>query len=212
MMLRHRSSAALVLLLAVAAGMLSAGSARAAAFELAAVIELLKREIAAAQAAGDANSTGMRIDEAQLDLDLVEVPAKAGGRLLVPANDFAAEKSEALRPALKRRIVIELVLPKPSIAVGGAAGGLPTAPLTPPSGLQPQPGALSRAVADIETAVRAGADAAPAAEPKRVTLDLDFALDRDSKGAPQIVVFAGERRIEPKTVQKLRLRISDREK
>ena len=47
---------------------------------------------------------------------------------------------------------------------------------------------------------------------KRVGIDLEFALERSATGAPSIIVFAAGRRIEPKNVQKLRLKLSAREK
>ena len=71
---------------------------------------------------------------------------------------------------------------------------------------------MARAIAEIRSQVRAGVDAAPAAELKRVGIDLEFVLERDAKGALVFVAFAADRRIEPKNVQKLKLKLSSKDK
>jgi hypothetical protein len=196
-----RMAASTYLLFGSASQALAAG----VTFELAQVLESLKREIAAA---ADAGRPPVRIEEAQIDLDLVEVPGKAGARLLVPGSDFATDKEDAPKPALKRRIVVDLTPVKEAKAAEPAAAGNS-------SGITTGVGAgssLARAIAELKTAVRAGAEAAPPYELKRVGIDLEFAIERTAKGAPSIIVFAAGSRIEPKNVQKLRLKLSAKEK
>ena len=187
--------------LAVVFGLLGApvGGAAAATFDLAQVLDALKRELAAAQAAGQSQGQGqtqpgLRIDEAQVDLDLVEIGGKAGSRLVVPGGDFAAS-GDAPKPVLKRRVVVELAPAREAKAADGAALG-----------------SLARAIVEIRSQVRAGVDAAPAAELKRVGIDLEFVLERDAKGALVFVAFAADRRIERKNVQKLKLKLSSKDK
>ena len=187
--------------LAVVVGLLGApvGGAAAATFDLAQVLDALKRELAAAQAAGQSqgqgqSQPGLRIDEAQVDLDLVEIGGKGGSRLVVPGGDFAAS-GDAPKPVLKRRVVVELAPAREAKAADGAALG-----------------SLARAIVEIRSQVRAGADAAPAAELKRVGIDLEFVLERDAKGALVFVAFAADRRIERKNVQKLKLKLSSKDK
>jgi hypothetical protein len=195
-----RMAASTYLLFGSASQALAAG----VTFELAQVLESLKREIAAA---ADAGRPPVRIEEAQIDLDLVEVPGKAA-RLLVPGSDFATDKEDAPKPALKRRIVVDLTPVKEAKAAEPAAAGNS-------SGITTGVGAgssLARAIAELKTAVRAGAEAAPPYELKRVGIDLEFAIERTAKGAPSIIVFAAGSRIEPKNVQKLRLKLSAKEK
>ena len=43
---------------------------------------------------------------------------------------------------------------------------------------------------------------------KKFTIDLDFALERDGKGALQLVVFARDKRIDPTNVHGLKLRLA----
>jgi hypothetical protein len=69
-------------------------------------------------------------------------------------------------------------------------------------------GTLARAIGDLAAASRLGLVGEPTFEAKRVALDLEFALDRDANGAPAVLVFAGDRRIDPRNVQKLRLKLS----
>ena len=75
----------------------------------------------------------------------------------------------------------------------------------------PGPGSsLCRAINEVKT-LRTGVKTPPY-ELKRACIDLEFALERNAKGGPSIIVFAADRRIEPKSVQKLRLKLSAREK
>ena len=63
----------------------------------------------------------------------------------------------------------------------------------------------------MRAALRTGVETTPY-ELKRAGVDIEFALERNAKGAPTIILFAADRRIEPKNVQKLRLKLSAREK
>lgn len=184
-------------------GSVTPALAAGATFELAQVVDLLKREIAAADAPAD-GKLPVHIDEAQLDLDLVEVPGKAGARLVVPGSDFATGQEDPPKPALKRRIVIDFTPAKDT---------KPAEPLEPVA--NPRGGAvgtLARAINEVEAALRTGVETPPPYELKRAGIDLEFALERNAKGAPTIIVFAANRRIEPKNVQKLRLKLSARDK
>jgi hypothetical protein len=200
---------AVLLCLAVASRPASAASGT---FDLGQAIEVLKREIAAAEAVGGDARSPFRVDEVRLDFSLVEVGGKAGTRLMVPGADFGADKQDAPKPALRRRVVIDLMAPREPKSAGGAetpAGGAKT-----PDGKPAFAGGgpLARAVGDLVAAARLVSSADPLFESKRVALDLEFALDRDANGAPTLLVFAGDRWIEPRNVQKLRLTLSAKEK
>ena len=105
---RHARLRSLAITLAgLLSGPVTPALAAGATFELARVVDLLKREIAAADAPADDGRLPVRIDEAQLDLDLVEVAGKAGARLVVPGSDFATGQEDPPKPALKRRIVVD---------------------------------------------------------------------------------------------------------
>lgn len=178
--------------------------AAGATFELAQVVDLLKREIAASDAPADDGRLPVHIDEAQLDLDLVELPGKAGARLVVPGSDFATGQEDPPKPALKRRIVVDLTPAKDK---------KPREPVQPAANPRAGAvGALARAINEVKAALRTGAETPPPYELKRAGVDLEFALERNAKGAPAIIVFAANRRIEPKNVQKLRLKLSAKEK
>ena len=129
-----------------------------------------------------------------MDLDLVEIGGKGGSRLVVPGGDFAAS-GDAPKPVLKRRVVVELAPAREAKVADAAALG-----------------SLARAIVEIRSQVRAGVDVAPAAELKRVGIDLEFVLERDAKGALVFVAFAADHRIEPKNVQKLKLKLSSKDK
>lgn len=185
-------------------GSVTPALAGGATFELARVVELLKGEIAAADFSADDGRLPVRIDEAQLDLDLVEVPGKAGARLVVPGSDFAAGQEDPPKPVLKRRIVVDLTPAKDT---------KPAEPLEPIANPRAGAvGALARAINEVEAALRTGVEKPPPYELKRAGVDLEFALERNAKGAPAIILFAANRRIDPKNVQKLRLKLSAKEK
>ena len=108
---RARLGPVAITLAGLLSGPVTPALAAGATFELAQVVDLLKREIAAADAPAD-GKLPVHIDEAQLDLDLVEVPDKAGARLVVPGSDFATGQEDPPKPVLKRRIVVDLT-PRP---------------------------------------------------------------------------------------------------
>jgi hypothetical protein len=126
----------------------------------------------------------------------------------VPANDFATGKEDAPKPALKRRIAVDLTPAKDAKPAEPAPPGYGSGNTTSVSAGS----GLARVIAELKAAVRTGAEAPPPYELKRVGIDLEFALERNAKGAPAIIVFAADRRIEAKNVQKLRLKLSAREK
>ena len=76
--LRHRNRLSV-------GGLATPARATGATFELAQVVELLKREIAAADTPAEDGKPSVRIDEAQVDLDLVEVPARPARGWSYPA-------------------------------------------------------------------------------------------------------------------------------
>ncbi|MFO1128170.1 MAG: hypothetical protein U1E66_07060 [Rhodospirillales bacterium] len=157
-------------------------------FDLGTVIAELKRQIAAA----DAGPAGLRIDDAQLDLGLVEPPGGRGG-LVVPGADYAAPAGTATaRPSLKRRIVVELE-PAAGPAIGGGGG----------AGVR-----LAEAIGELRAGVQQAVAADPAFDLKKFTIDLDFALGRDGKGAPQLILFARDRRIDSANIHGLKLRLA----
>ena len=188
----------------VAAAMMAmlTGRAEAAAgstFEVAAVIAEIKRQLAAAEATGAAGGAALRIDDAQLDLALVENPAGRGGTFVVPASDFVAgNKEETPRPSLRRRIIVEVQPAK--------------TPFAPPAAAEPPAvsgrGRLTQAINDVRADVAQAIAADPAYDLKRFTIDLDFAVERDGKGALQLVLFARDRRIDPANVHGLKLRLA----
>jgi hypothetical protein len=184
------ASAALVSLFLLTSA--TEAAAAGSSFELAQVIEQLQRELAAVDRNTDANAQRVRIDEAQVALDLVEIGGKGGPKLVVPGADFVAGKEEQPKSALKRRMVVDLE------SVRG-------------TGSDEAGGSLSRAVSELKSSVSAGIDAHPAYALKRVSLDLEFAIDRGSKGEPSFVVFTGERKQEVRNAQKLKLKLVAKE-
>lgn len=200
---RARFGSVAITLVGLLGGSATPALAAGATFELAQVLETLKREIAAADAPADEGRLPVHIDEAQLDLDLVEVPGKAGARLVVPGSDFAAGQEDPPKPVLKRRIVVDLTPAKET---------KPAEPAQPAANPRAYAGGnLARAINEVKAALRTGVETPPY-ELKRAGVDLEFALERNAKGAPTIILFAANRRIEPKNVQKLRLKLSAREK
>jgi len=207
-----------------------AGGAHAAggsSVELAQAIELVKREVAAA-VASTGDSRALQIDEAQLDFALVEVGG--GSRLAVPTADFGATKDAGresrreggARPSLRRHVALDLLISRPPVPVpapevdrgaGPAAGaGAPVqpGPAATEAGVSQAAGPLAREIAAIVGAAREGAAVEPAFEAKRLGIDLELAFERDTRGAPVLIVHAADRRIEPRNVQKLRLKLSAR--
>lgn len=184
--------------LCLAATSLHPALAAGGTFDLALAIELVKREVAAAQAVAAEVQQSLRVDEAQLDFSLVEIAGRGGTRLAVPGADFAAGKENGRKPALRRQVAA------PREAKTADAAETPDAARSVTAGT----GTLARAIGDLAAASRLGLLGEPTFEAKRVALDLEFALDRDANGAPAVLVFAGDRRIDPRNVQRLRLKLS----
>jgi hypothetical protein len=232
--------AALILMLAPAA-VARPALAGGGVFEVEQTVELLKREIAAVGNPGTWSRPWLRVEEMQLDLALVEIVGRGGSRLVVPAADYGTGKDGPARPALRRHLAIDLSAPRESKSAGGieapdrssppaapsadaAPGaelpnaGLPNAGLPAAAAKDGPPaaaatdGPLARAIGDLVTAIRTGVAAEPSFDAKRIAVDLEFALQRDARGAPTVVVFAGDRQIAPKNVQKLRLKLSTKDR
>ena len=134
---------AAVLVLAVAACI---GPAAANTFDPAQVIQALQRQMMAAEAADSAVIPGVRVEEAVLDLGLVEVMEKAGGRLRVPGADFGAEKNEAVKPPLRRRMLVDLA------RIGDARPAQPDAVAAQAAGSGAM--GLASVLADLRSATR----------------------------------------------------------
>lgn len=226
---------ALILMLAPAA-VARPALAGGGVFEVEQTVELLKREIAAAGNPGTWSRPWLRVEEMQLDLALVEIAGRGGSRLVVPAADYGTGKDGPARPALRRHLAIDLSAPRESKSAGGIEAPDGSSPPAAPSA-DAAPGAelpnagspaaatdaglpaaaakdgpLARAIGDLVTAIRTGVAAEPSFDAKRIAVDLEFALQRDARGAPTVVVFAGDRQIAPKNVQKLRLKLSTKDR
>ena len=172
----------LLTMLCLLCGPTSPALAAGATFELAQVLGVLKAEITAADAPGGDGGPSVRIEEAQVDLALVEVSDKTGTRLAVPGNDFATGKEDALKVVLKRRVVVELTSARDAKMAG------PEEPaVRPPDAL----GNLARTITGLRTALRTAVASPPTYELKRVGIDLEFALERNAKGVASIIVFGG---------------------
>jgi hypothetical protein len=165
-------------------------AASGSAFEVRPVIEEIKRQLGQVN---EATAGGLRIEDAQLDLALVESLSGKGAALVVPAADYVlGTKEETLKPALKRRVVVDIQPGKtPAIAAGNGNGGR-----------------LAQAVGEVRQGVQQALAADPGFDLKRFTLDLDFALERDAKGTMQLILFARDRRIDATNVHGLKLRLA----
>jgi hypothetical protein len=204
---RHRVAAGtLAVSLCLAATSLHPALAAGGTFDLAQAIELVKREVAVAQAVDAEGQQSLRVDEAQLDFSLVEIAGRGGTRLAVPDADFGAGKDNGKKPALRRHVAVDLAAPREAKTADAAE--TPDAARSITAGT----GTLARAIGDLAAASRLGLVGEPTFEAKRVALDLEFALDRDANGGPAVLVFAGDRRIDPRNVQKLRLKLSAKQK
>jgi len=173
-------------------------SARASAFDPAQVIQLLKREITAAATTGDTGSPRLKVDEAVLDLDLVEIIGKAGSRLMVPGADFGTGKDEIAKGGLRRRLVVDLASER--AAKSGASQESEM--------VATDPGPLASLLTDLRSSLRAAVDAPPALDLKKLSVELEFALERDVKNGLRPVLFSAGRPVDAKNVQKLKLRFS----
>lgn len=193
---RYCLRALLGLVLASAAGV---GAAAASAFDPAQVVQVLKMELAAVNASADAGSR-LRVEEALLDLDLVEVAGKGGSRLLVPGADFGLGKDQPAKPALRRRMIVDLVQ-----AATSKAGEDEPAPASARA-----EGAVARVLDDLRSAFHPSVGTLAPWEFKRLGVELEFVVEADGKGAPLLVIFAAGRAVEPRNVQKLKLRLAAR--
>jgi hypothetical protein len=196
--LRSAIISAFVLFAGVCGGVCGAA---ASAFDPEQVIEMLKREIGAADAVGDAGLRRLKLEEAVLDLDLVEIPGKAGSRLMVPGADFGTGKDEATKAVLRRRMVVDLA---------GQRDAKPGAS-PDPAPMAADPGPLAGVLADFKSSLRSAVDAPPAWDLKRLTIELEFVLERDGKEGLRPLIFAAGRTVDAKNVQKLKLRFSARQ-
>ncbi|MFO1154757.1 MAG: hypothetical protein U1E42_14015 [Rhodospirillales bacterium] len=190
-------------LTALAPQVARAENAPGSVFEVAQVLTEIKRQLTAAEA----GAGGLRIEDAQLDLALVEAPGGRGGAFVIPGADYGSGgKDEPSRPVLKRRIVLEVQPAKAPLA-GASASASPVTdgPAASPGG---GGGRLAQAINDVRAGVAQTLAADPAYDLKRFTIDLDFALERDGKGAVQLVLFARDRRIDAGNVHDLRLRLA----
>ena len=104
-----------------------ADAASGTVFEVGQVIAEIKRQIAAADA-GAGVAGGLRIEDAQLDLALVEHPGGRGALVVAGADYTAGTKEETPRPALKRRLVLEV---QPARTPPAGAAPAAEAPLRP---------------------------------------------------------------------------------
>lgn len=162
------------------------------AFDVSAVIEQVKRELAAVQEQG---GESLRIEEAQLQLELVEAPGgggRSGARMMVPGGDFLANK-ESGKPILRQRLTID-VAPNRETRGGGSPGG------------------LSTALGEARVAVRSAMAATPTFDLKRMTVDLDFIVERDARGQVSLVAHAQDRRPPASNVQGLKVKFATKVK
>jgi hypothetical protein len=177
-------------IIAGAAGVLSVRPAAAASgslFTVGEVVEAVQRQLAAV---GQGDS-GLAIDDVSLELLLVEGGGTKSGGLVVPGADFVAtSKDGASRPPFKRRLVLDLSASKG--AHPAAAGG----------------GKLTAAIEDLRASVQQALAAGAGFDLKKLTLDVDFALERDNKAQLDLIVYARDRRIESGDVQGLKVRFS----
>lgn len=196
-------AALLALTLDVAAA--PAEAASGSAFDIAAVVEEVKRQLAQVDDGGAATPGRLRIDDAQIDLVLVESLSGKGAALVVPAADYAlGTKEETLKPALRRRLVLDIEPGKPGAAAAPSASGSAGSG----GGSAGGGGRLAQAVSELRGSVQQAMAADPAFDLRRLTLDLDFAVERDAKGSMQLLVFARDRRIEATNVHGLKLRLA----
>ena len=164
------------------------------AFDVAAVIEQVKRELAAVQEPGGEGQP-LRIDEAQLQLELVEGPGggRNGARMMVPGGDFLANK-EGGKPALRQRLTIDVAPSREARGGGGAGGG------------------LTLALGEARSAVRSAMATMPSFDLKRMTVDLDFLVERDSRGQIALIAYAQDRHPQSSNVQGLKVKFATKEK
>jgi hypothetical protein len=205
------TASALLVSIAVAVPAAAAGTT----FELSVVVQQVKQDLLQVErdAATASPSPFVRIDEAQLELNLVEVAPAAGRRstvFAVPGADFVSDAKDGARPPLKRRLMIDLVPGKdgPPTAAPGIAAAAPTAipPMVPT--VAAANGALTAALSEIVAGVRQAEAGAQAFAAKRLVVDIDFAVDRPARGGIALVVAAGGRKIAAPAVHGLKLKLA----
>lgn len=173
----------------------SAASAAGSQFGITEVVEEVQRQLTAA----DQGDSPLHIDDASLELTLVEGAGTKAGGLAVPGADFdATGKVDGQRPSLKRRLVLDLAAAKGARTAGSGASGAGAGKLT---------AAIQEVRASVQQAMAAGAF-----DLKRLSLDFDFAVERDGKGQPSLIVYARDRKIDAPDVQGIKVRFSAKDK
>lgn len=165
-------------------------AATGSAFGVGEVVEAVQRQLMAA----DQGDPALHIDEASLALALVEgLGAKAGG-LAVPGADYApGDKDGGAKPALKQRLMLDLAAGKRAKPAGDGSAGA---------------GQLTRAILDLKAGVQQAMAADAGLDLKKLTLDFDFAVERDGKGQPSLIIQPRDRRIDTLGVQGIKVRFA----
>lgn len=165
-------------------------AASGSVFAISEVVEEVQRQLAAA----NQNDSQLHVDDASLELALVEgVGSKAAG-LAVPGADFtSASKEDGGRPSLKQRLLLDMASTKNAKPPGGG-------------------GKLTAAIQEVKASVQQAMATGDSFELKKLTLDFDFAVERDSKGAPSLIVYARDRHIDSPSVQGIKVRFTTKEK
>lgn len=187
----------------VAAWLLSplspATAASATLFSISEVVSEVQRQLAAA----DDGTAAIRLDEASVDLILVEGSGSGANDLAVPGAGYAvAGKEDGGRPSLKRRLLLDVATGKSTKAASGSSSGSTGG------------GNLTAAIVDAKGQIQEAMARSGGFEMKKLTLDFDFALERDGKGAPMLLVSVSprDRRIETIAVQGVKVRFSTKER
>ncbi len=191
----------------VAAWLLSplspATAASATLFSISEVVSEVQRQLAAA----DDGTAAIRLDEASVDLILVEGSGSGANDLAVPGAGYAvAGKEDGGRPSLKRRLLLDVATGKSTKVASGSSNG---------SGSGSTGGGnLTAAIVDAKGQIQEAMARGGGFEMKKLTLDFDFALERDGKGAPMLLVSVSprDRRIETIAVQGVKVRFSTKER
>lgn len=183
------ASAVLLATAAVLTAARPVAAASGSVFAISEVVEEVQRQLAAA----NQNDSQLHVDDASLELALVEgVGSKAAG-LAVPGADFtAASKEDGGRPSLKQRLLLDIASTKNAKPPGGG-------------------GKLTAAIQEVKASVQQAMATGDSFELK-LTLDFDFAVERDSKGAPSLIVYARDRHIDSPSVQGIKVRFTTKEK
>lgn len=172
-----------------------AEAATGSSFGVAEVVGEVQRQLAAA----DQGDAVLQIDEASLDLSLIEGLGVRNGGLAVPGADYipGSKDGGGGRPALRQRMVLDLSADKRTKpAANGTAGA----------------GQLTRAILDVKAAVQQAMAADAGFDLKKLSLDFDFAMERDSKGQPALKIQARDQRIDTAGVQGVKVRFAAKSK